>query len=106
MFHDEARGRLLPGMAGDVTILAADPHDNVRNFARVRYTIRGGGVLYVCAAAPARGGRSGRSMLLGALLAFVMAALAVSRIIRRHGAARRAAHGSDRTGSSGGGSAA
>jgi imidazolonepropionase-like amidohydrolase len=40
------RGRVEPGMVGDLTILAADPATDPTAFARVRYTIRGGQVIF------------------------------------------------------------
>jgi imidazolonepropionase-like amidohydrolase len=40
------RGRVAPGMVGDLTILAADPAGDPTAFARVRYTIRGGHVIF------------------------------------------------------------
>lgn len=46
------RGTVAPGMAGDVVVLAADPKvdvPDVESFARVRYTIRGGHVIYAAA---------------------------------------------------------
>ena len=44
-----ARGRVAPGMAADLVVLAANPRADVlepESFARVRYTIRGGRVIY------------------------------------------------------------
>jgi imidazolonepropionase-like amidohydrolase len=40
------RGRVEPGLVGDLTILAADPATDPTAFARVRYTIRGGRVIF------------------------------------------------------------
>jgi imidazolonepropionase-like amidohydrolase len=40
------RGRIEPGMAADLVILAADPATDVRAFSNVRYTIRAGRVIY------------------------------------------------------------
>ncbi len=40
------RGRIAPGLAGDLVVLEADPAADVRNFARVRMTIRSGRVIY------------------------------------------------------------
>ena len=40
------RGRIEPGMRADLVILDGDPASDVRNFARVRYTIRMGRVIY------------------------------------------------------------
>jgi imidazolonepropionase-like amidohydrolase len=40
------RGRIAPGYVADLTVLAADPADDVANFARVRCTLRGGAPIY------------------------------------------------------------
>lgn len=40
------RGVIKPGYAADLVVLAADPGDDVANFARVRCTIRGGKTIY------------------------------------------------------------
>ncbi|HLF23004.1 MAG TPA: amidohydrolase family protein, partial [Burkholderiales bacterium] len=40
------RGRVAAGMHADLVVLSADPAEDVRNFAKVRYTIRGGRVIY------------------------------------------------------------
>jgi imidazolonepropionase-like amidohydrolase len=40
------RGRIATGYAADLTVLAADPADDVANFARVRCTLRGGTPIY------------------------------------------------------------
>jgi imidazolonepropionase-like amidohydrolase len=39
-------GRLAPGLAGDVVVVDGDPEHDIRALARVRYTVRGGRVLY------------------------------------------------------------
>lgn len=39
-------GEVRKGEAGDLVVLDADPADDVRNFARVAYTIRAGGIIY------------------------------------------------------------
>ena len=39
-------GQVRAGYDADVTILSADPSTDVRNFARVRYTIVGGRFIY------------------------------------------------------------
>ena len=39
-------GELVEGDDGDVVVLEADPASDVRNFAKVDYTIRGGKVIY------------------------------------------------------------
>lgn len=40
------RGRVAAGMDADLVVLGGDPLDDVRNFASVHYTIRGGRVIY------------------------------------------------------------
>jgi imidazolonepropionase-like amidohydrolase len=79
--ESSARGRLAPGMAGDVVLLAADPHDDVRNFARVRYTIRAGRVLYEGSAPPASG--SGTRSVFAAAALIAVASLAATAYVRR-----------------------
>ncbi|HYZ86385.1 MAG TPA: amidohydrolase family protein [Bryobacteraceae bacterium] len=44
--EQQKRGRVEPGMQADLVILDGDPMQDVRNFARVRYTIRKGQVLH------------------------------------------------------------
>jgi imidazolonepropionase-like amidohydrolase len=39
-------GELAPGKPADLVVLAGDPSADVRNFARVTYTIRGGRIIY------------------------------------------------------------
>jgi imidazolonepropionase-like amidohydrolase len=39
-------GRVQPGYDGDLVVLDADPARDVRNFARVRYTVRAGRMIY------------------------------------------------------------
>ena len=39
-------GRLAPGSDADLVVLAADPATDVRNFAKVDYTVRAGKVIY------------------------------------------------------------
>jgi imidazolonepropionase-like amidohydrolase len=39
-------GRVAKGMDGDLVVLAADPSQDVTAFAKVRYTIRGGKIIY------------------------------------------------------------
>jgi imidazolonepropionase-like amidohydrolase len=46
------RGTLAVGQAGDLVILAADPIRDVRAFAAVRATVRGGQILYSSAKTP------------------------------------------------------
>ncbi|GAB3467755.1 amidohydrolase family protein [Massilia terrae] len=51
---DGHQGRVSPGMDGDLTVLGADPKtDGIRAFSDVRYTIRGGQLLFT-------GSRDGR----------------------------------------------
>lgn len=46
-FGEEARrGRIAAGMDADLAVLEADPARDARNFAKVRYTIRAGRVIY------------------------------------------------------------
>jgi imidazolonepropionase-like amidohydrolase len=40
------RGRVEKGMDGDVVVLQADPAKDIRAFANVGYTIRGGQLIY------------------------------------------------------------
>lgn len=40
------RGRIAPGMDADLVVLATDPVTDPRAFTNVRYTIRGGKVIY------------------------------------------------------------
>jgi imidazolonepropionase-like amidohydrolase len=44
--EQRTRGRVAPGMQADLTILDGDPAQDVRSFARVRYTIREGRIIY------------------------------------------------------------
>jgi imidazolonepropionase-like amidohydrolase len=48
LFHRSKReGKVMPGMKGDLTILSEDPGSgNPQAFTRVRYTIRGGNVIW------------------------------------------------------------
>jgi imidazolonepropionase-like amidohydrolase len=39
-------GRLARGLDADVAVIEGDPATDIRNLARVRYTLRGGRVLY------------------------------------------------------------
>ncbi|MBV8115629.1 MAG: amidohydrolase family protein [Silvibacterium sp.] len=45
-FKAAAKGRVEKGMDADLVVLDADPEADVRNFARVAYTIRNGKVIY------------------------------------------------------------
>jgi imidazolonepropionase-like amidohydrolase len=49
-FKQPTKGRVEKGMNADLVVLDADPANDVRNFARVAYTIRGGKVIYTEAA--------------------------------------------------------
>ena len=40
------RGRIAPGMLADLTVLDSDPAASLASFSRVRYTIRGGRIIY------------------------------------------------------------
>ena len=44
--EDDRRGRVAPGFDADLVVLAADPAADVRNFAQVRCTVRGGSTIY------------------------------------------------------------
>jgi imidazolonepropionase-like amidohydrolase len=45
-FKATAKGRVEKGMNADLVVLDADPANDVRNFAKVAYTIRGGKIIY------------------------------------------------------------
>jgi imidazolonepropionase-like amidohydrolase len=46
-FGDEQRrGKIAPGMRVDLVVLSADPAAEVSGFAKVRYTIRKGEIVY------------------------------------------------------------
>jgi imidazolonepropionase-like amidohydrolase len=45
-FKEAATGRIEKGMTADLVVLDADPASDVRNFAKVAYTIRGGRIIY------------------------------------------------------------
>jgi len=45
-FKEPSKGRVEKGMDGDLVVLDADPAADVRNFAKVAYTIRDGKVIY------------------------------------------------------------
>jgi imidazolonepropionase-like amidohydrolase len=49
--ESERRGRIAPGMDGDLVVLAGDPVRDVGAFTRVRHTVRGGRLLYSAPAA-------------------------------------------------------
>jgi imidazolonepropionase-like amidohydrolase len=44
--ESERRGTIVPGMEADLVVLNADPAEDVTNFANVRFTIRGGRIIY------------------------------------------------------------
>jgi imidazolonepropionase-like amidohydrolase len=44
--ESDRRGRLVPGAEADIVVLAADPSDDVKNFANVRCVFRGGELIY------------------------------------------------------------
>ena len=45
-FKDTTKGRVEKGMKADLVVLDGDPASDVRNFAKVAYTIRGGKIIY------------------------------------------------------------
>jgi len=45
-FKATMKGRLEGGMDADLVVLDADPAADAKNFAKVRYTIRGGNIIY------------------------------------------------------------
>jgi len=45
-FKATSKGRVEPGMDADFVVLDGDPAADVKNFARVAYTVRGGKVIY------------------------------------------------------------
>jgi imidazolonepropionase-like amidohydrolase len=45
-----SRGRLTAGMSADLVVLSADPATDVTNFTKVRYTVRGGRIVYSASA--------------------------------------------------------
>ena len=45
-FKQPAKGRVEKGMSADLVVLDADPASDVRNFSKVAYTIRQGGIIY------------------------------------------------------------
>jgi imidazolonepropionase-like amidohydrolase len=44
------RGRLTAGMSADLVVLSADPATDATNFTKVRYTVRGGRIVYSASA--------------------------------------------------------
>jgi imidazolonepropionase-like amidohydrolase len=44
--ENQRRGRVAQGMDADLVVLEADPAADVRNFSRVRHTLRGGRLIY------------------------------------------------------------
>ena len=49
--ESERRGRIATGLDGDLVVLGTDPATDIRAFADVRHTIRGGNVIYSAPAA-------------------------------------------------------
>jgi imidazolonepropionase-like amidohydrolase len=50
-FNESAsRGRVAAGMPADLVVLSADPATDATNFAKVRYTVRGGRIVYPASA--------------------------------------------------------
>jgi imidazolonepropionase-like amidohydrolase len=50
-FNESAsRGRVAVGMPADLVVLSADPATDATNFAKVRYTVRGGRIVYSASA--------------------------------------------------------
>jgi imidazolonepropionase-like amidohydrolase len=45
-----SRGRLTASMSADLVVLSADPATDVTNFTKVRYTVRGGRIVYSASA--------------------------------------------------------
>jgi len=45
-FKAATKGRIAKGMDADLVVLDADPAQDVRNFARLAYTIKGGKIIY------------------------------------------------------------
>ena len=45
-FKQVAKGRVEKGMDADLVVLEGDPANDVRNLAKVMYTIRGGKIIY------------------------------------------------------------
>jgi imidazolonepropionase-like amidohydrolase len=45
-FRATTKGRVEKDLDADFVVLDADPAADVKNFAKVRYTIRGGSILY------------------------------------------------------------
>jgi imidazolonepropionase-like amidohydrolase len=50
--ESDRRGRVQPGMDADLVVLAADPAEDVSNFAKVRCVFRGGQLIYSAPPAP------------------------------------------------------
>jgi imidazolonepropionase-like amidohydrolase len=46
LFKAKNKGRVEPGMDADLVVLDADPAQDVRNLAKVAYTIRDGEIIY------------------------------------------------------------
>jgi imidazolonepropionase-like amidohydrolase len=48
--ESDKRGRISAGMLADLVVLSADPASDATNFAKVRYTVRGGRIVYSASA--------------------------------------------------------
>lgn len=48
--ESDKRGRISSGMQADLVVLSADPATDATNFAKVRYTVRGGRIVYSASA--------------------------------------------------------
>jgi imidazolonepropionase-like amidohydrolase len=48
--ESDKRGRLTAGMQADLVVFSADPATDATNFAKVRYTVRGGRIVYSASA--------------------------------------------------------
>jgi imidazolonepropionase-like amidohydrolase len=67
--YSKRKGSLATGMDGDMVVLGADPASSLGNFGDVRYTIRGGLVLYQRPKGAAGKGR--RSVTTGPCRTFI-----------------------------------
>jgi imidazolonepropionase-like amidohydrolase len=73
------RGRIERGMDADLVVLGGDPADDIRWFAGVRYTIRGGRIIYSGAQRPPETNLSALALLVSAGLIAVAVWLARRR---------------------------
>jgi imidazolonepropionase-like amidohydrolase len=46
LWKDQNNGRVVPGQSADLVVLAGDPADDIRNFAKVRCVFRAGTLVY------------------------------------------------------------